>query len=438
MRFLVLGTSLNTTQMENLDRYFFDASRKARLAEVVAEKLPQLSEMVILQTCNRLEIYFSCEGDFPEELNALIAQVLKLDVKEVQLSFLKKEGIECIRHLFLVVSSLDSVIVGETQILGQVKDAYLEALESKSLGKYLQRLFEAAVRAGKRVRTETAISKGAVSISQAAVELGKKFFSSYDGVKVLVLGAGEMGRLAYRHLMSSGASEVYLANRTYARAQELVEELGGVSLPLEEVENVIAEVDLVVSALSYEGHFLKYDQMSRIMEKRRYSSLFAIDISMPRTLDPALNDLEQMFLFDIEDLKEVVDRNLKERLASRNQVEKIIEEEMLDFQNWLERMKMSPTLQSLDLLKKKFIEQELQVAQNKMKSGQDSELVMQRLARNLSSKYMHLLYTILSEIPNSDLQRHEVQKIVNDLLQADSKKSQADSLQSRENTRKTG
>jgi glutamyl-tRNA reductase len=254
---------------------------------------------------------------------------------------------DAVRHLFRVASSLDSMVIGEPQVLGQVRRAYSLALEAGTAGKVLNRLIHHAFHVAKRVRSETGIAANAVSISYMAVELGKKIFNSLKGHTVLLVGAGEMAELSARHLVSAGVSNVLIANRTEETAQRLAEEFNGRAVHLSKLPEVLADADIVIASTGSEDYVVTSDMVKRAIEKRRNRPAFFIDISVPRNIDPEIGQLPNMFLFDIDDLESVVTSNIREREKEAERAELIVESEIMQFQQALRALDYGPTIGAL-------------------------------------------------------------------------------------------
>jgi glutamyl-tRNA reductase len=246
-----------------------------------------------------------------------------------------------------VASSLDSMVMGEPQILGQIKDAYRQATKAKTSGVVVNRLMHRAFHVAKRVRTETGVSDAAVSVSYAAVELAKKIFRDLEGRSVLLIGAGEMAELAATHLMGHGVSSIRVANRTFQVAMEKAEAFNGTPVSLEEVEPQLLEVDIVVTSTASTEPVITYHQVKGSLRKRRNRPLFFIDIAVPRDVEPRVNELENVYVYDIDDLKGIVEDNLAHRKDEAVKAERIVQEEVLKFERWLKSLEVVPTIVSL-------------------------------------------------------------------------------------------
>ncbi len=308
-----------------------------------------VGEGLFLSTCNRVEAL--CITPEPEgakrSLISLMADLGGLPEKTFYDSLYAFEGMEAVKHTFRVAASLDSMVIGEPQILGQIKDAYYQATQEKTSGVILNRLMHRAFHVAKRVRTETGISDAAVSISYAAVELAKKIFHELTGKKVLLIGAGEMAELAARHLIRQGVGEIRVANRTFQRAVEMAEVFCGEAVSLEEIWTQILEVDIVLSSTASPGYVIHYDQVRKSLRRRKNRPLFFIDIAVPRDVEPKINSLGNVYVYDIDDLKGVIEINKAQRRNEAMKAERIVQEEVLKFEKWLKTLSVVPTIISL-------------------------------------------------------------------------------------------
>jgi len=257
------------------------------------------------------------------------------------------DGAEAVHHAFRVASSLDSMVLGEPQILGQVKDAFALAQSCRTVGPVLHSLMSQAFAVAKRVRSDTEVGRHAVSVSFAAVELARKIFDGLDGRSVLLVGAGEMGELAARHFQDQGTLPVFVANRTAGRAQALARDLAGTAVPFEELVSVMGQVDIVITSTAAREIIVTAAEVARVLPGRRGRPLFFIDISVPRNVDPAVNDLENVFVYDVDDLRSVVEANLRERKRQAQQAESLVEREVRKFADRLRSLEVVPTIVSL-------------------------------------------------------------------------------------------
>src|SRR5881397_971169 len=308
-----------------------------------------LREALILSTCNRVEVY--AIADVPGEARtATFRQLCRhrgVEPASVEAALYTHADGEAVRHAFRVASSLDSMMIGEPQILGQVENAFALAQSCETVGPALHTLFTQAFTVAKRVRTETEIARHAVSVSFAAVELAKKIFAGLEGKAVLLVGAGKMSELAARHLVEQGAFPVYVTNRTWARAQEMARTLSGTAVPFDELSTALAAVEIVITSTGAPEPLIGRDMVQRVMHGRRGRPLFFIDIAVPRDVDGAVGSLDDVYCYDIDDLKQVVDANLRERVREAHRAEALIEREVAKFLAKLGDVEVIPTIVSL-------------------------------------------------------------------------------------------
>ncbi len=308
-------------------------------------------EGLIVSTCNRVEILSAMSSDQLESGIGRLTEFLDTSGR-MPAGFLHKylyrhTNEDAVRHLFRVASSLDSMVVGEPQVLGQVRRAYSLAVEAGTAGRVLNRLVHHTFRVAKRVRTETGIAASAVSISYMAVELGKKIFDSLKGRTVMLIGAGEMAELSARHLVNAGVSRVLIANRTEESARQIADEFGGETIPFDQVEQFLSEADVVICSTGSPTSILTQEMTRKALERRRSRPTCLIDISVPRNIDPAAGNVPNVFLFDIDDLESVISSNIREREHEAERAELIVQSEVMQFQQSLRLMDVGPTIGAL-------------------------------------------------------------------------------------------
>lgn len=349
MEILVLGLSYKTAPIELRERLNVPEQELPKPLEMMGES-PELVERMLLATCNRVEVYAVAEGEIQRAADA-IADSLAACRNVEKAAFADKlytySAAEAVRHVFRVASSLDSMVVGEPQILGQVKAAYSVAQAREATGIILNNLLEQAFHVAKRVRTETGIAASAVSVSSVAVELARKIFGDLTGRSVLILGAGEMAELALRHLVDDGVRSVLVANRSYDRAVTLARQFCGRAVTYEGFRQEMAVADIVISATSAPHVILRKEDMQAIILHRRHRPIFLIDIADPRDIDPACNEVDNVYLYNIDDLQSVAEANLKERNREAERAEAIIDREVGVYLNWLRSLDVVPTIVSL-------------------------------------------------------------------------------------------
>ncbi len=319
-----------------------------------------INESLILSTCNRVEILAVGDGDAARrQALRCWAKACGHPAEELEPYLYQYSGADAIRHLFSVASSLDSMVLGEPQILGQLKSAYRKSTESHAAGTIVNRLLHKAFSVAKRVRSETGVASSAVSISYAAVELAKRIFDDMDHHDALIIGAGEMAELAAMHLKQAGIRRLLVANRTFSKAEELAASLGGLAVPFDEIMARLVEADIVISSTGAPDTIIREQDMRGVLKKRRHRPMFLIDIAMPRDIDPAVNELDNVYLYDIDDLKEVVEENIAGRREEAIKAKGIVEEETQNFLQWLDSLALQPTIVALGERGRRIMEEEL-------------------------------------------------------------------------------
>ncbi len=331
-----------------------------------------IAEALILSTCNRVEILVCekhcncarngslCEPVIIDRVLSKWAEACGQEAKDLRPYVYVHHNAQAIRHVFTVGASLDSMVLGEPQILGQLKDAYRKSVESKSAGTIVNRLLHKAFTVAKRVRTETAIASSAVSISYAAVELAKRIFGHMQEQKALLIGAGEMAELAATHLLQAGVEHIYVANRTLERGQELAKQFNGSVVPFDTLVEHLVDMDIIITSTGSPEAILRAKDLQKILKLRKYKPMFFIDIAVPRDIDPDVNSLENVYLYDIDDLKEVVEENLAGRRDEARKAVNIVDEEVLLFCRWLQSLDVQPTIVDIIQRSERLAADELQ------------------------------------------------------------------------------
>lgn len=327
------------------------ALEEDKLREVLSDVVGRgvCSELMILSTCNRVEVYGVAEvpGEARGTAFRQMAAQRGIDFQVLEPLLYTKTGPDAVLHAFRVAASLDSMVLGEPQILGQVKDAFALAQSCRVVGPTLHALMSQAFAVAKRVRTDTEIGRFAVSVSFAAVELARKIFGSLDGKAVLLIGAGEMGELAARHLQDQGTLPVYVANRTWSRAQDLARDLAGTAVRYEDFPSIMAEVDIVITSTAAPEPIIRAADVAGALHSRRSRPLFFIDIAVPRNVEATVNDLDNAFCYDVDDLRSVVESNMRERQREAHRGEALVEREVAKFVDRLKDLEVVPTIVSL-------------------------------------------------------------------------------------------
>jgi glutamyl-tRNA reductase len=345
---VLLGVSHRTAPIELRERLDFSSRDVDAVVESLAAR-SSASESVVLSTCNRSEIYVAGHdlSRAREELVGFLSEFHQLP-RDTFLPHLFSYGdMAAARHLFRVASGLDSLVVGEPQILGQVKSAFQTASEHRRTGPLLTKTFNWAFGVGKRVRTETALGEGAVSVSFAAVTLARKIFGRLDGRRVLVVGAGEISALTAQHLRSHGVAEMAITSRTPAHADELAAAVGGRAVPWADLKRAMATADIVVTATGSQRPIVLREDVEAVLGRRRGDPLFIIDLALPRDVDPAVGEIEQVFLYNVDDLQGIVQENIARRSTEIERAEAIVDEELQRFSRWQRSRRVVPTIVAL-------------------------------------------------------------------------------------------
>lgn len=347
MKVSLIGLSHHTAPVEVRERV---AIQEPALGEALEElkRVSGAEETLILSTCNRVEVTAALpEGADAGVIARFLAVKQGLSVEWLEPYLYKYDNEKAIRHLFRVAASLDSMVLGEPQVLGQLKAAYAAARERGTLGGFLDTVLTRAFAVAKRVRSETDIGRSAVSVSYAAVELARQIFGHLNQKKVLLVGAGKMSELAARHLQRAGCEKVFVTNRTRSRADDLAEQISGTVLDYESFGARLHEMDIILTSSGASGHLLARDQMAKVLEKRRHRPVFLIDIAVPRNIDPKVNELEGAFLYDIDDLGRAVEENRKARAREAEQAEEMIEAEVSRLLDRLKAREVGPLISGL-------------------------------------------------------------------------------------------
>ena len=387
----VAGMSHRTAPLEVREQL---ALEEDKIREILGDLSGRglLAEVMILSTCNRVEVYGV--ADVPGEARS--AAFTRLGAQRgVRLGDLEpllytKTEDEAVRHTFRVAASLDSMVLGEPQILGQVKDAFALGQSASTVGPLLHSLMTQAFGVAKRVRSETEVGRLAVSVSFAAVELARKIFGSLEGKSVLLVGAGEMGELAARHLVDQGTLPVYVANRTWGRAQELARALAGTAVPFEQLNATMAAVDIVITSTAAPEPVIRKADVQQALHVRRSRPLFFIDIAVPRNVEAAVNELDNAFCYDVDDLRSVVESNLRERQREAQRAEALVWREVQRFAQRLKDLEVVPTIVSLREKVEAIRRAEVDKALSRLpQADEDTRRVVEALSQAIVNKVLH-------------------------------------------------
>ncbi|WP_457623586.1 glutamyl-tRNA reductase [Persephonella sp.] len=345
MDIFAIGLNYKTAPVEIREKLAISEDQLSGLLNKISE-VDHIYEVSILSTCNRVEIYGVTDNldESFERILHILSSYSGISKRELEKHIFKLSGREAIKHIFKVSASLDSMVIGEPQIVCQFKDAFFKARDEKTARHILTRLFDKALNVSKKVRTSTGISKKAVSISYAAVELAKKIFGDLSDKNVLLLGAGEMAELAAKHLASSGVKHIFVSNRTFEKAVQLAEEFGGSAIRFDKLFEFLPESDIVIVSTGAKEPILRKEHFIEINKLRKGDPVFIIDISVPRNVSEDVNDVDNVYLYNIDDLKVVVDKNLEERKMAALTAEMMLDEEVHKFENWLNQLKVAPLI----------------------------------------------------------------------------------------------
>jgi glutamyl-tRNA reductase len=400
---LTLGLNHTTAPVEIREKLALpETDQQSALVQLVERY--GLHEAAILSTCNRSEIYVAGEDiGALEGCRRYLSEVQGVDVHQFKPYFYELSDGDAAQHLFSVACGIDSLVIGESQILKQVRQALEFAQHNGSAHLLINELFQRSLRVGKRARTETDIGRGRLSISTAAVELASQIFDSLEGRHALLLGAGEMIELTAQYLMDSGIARFFVANRTYERGAQLARRFSGEALPFDEFTSCMEDIDIVISSTAAPDFVLQEKALRQVMRRRRGRPLFLIDIAVPRDIDPKARDIDNVFLFDIDDLKQVVEANRSEREGEILQVQKVIEEELGDFLHWFNSLGTGPLIKALRQHAQDLSQVELDRWTGKLAHlpEQDRQLI-ESILKGYANKLLHQPLVQLREFANAE------------------------------------
>ena len=388
MGFIALGINHRTAGVEVRERVSFspeqlpDALQRLR-AEAGAD------EVAILSTCNRTELYCAQEELDADRLVEWVARFHGMTVEELRRSSYLHQDAGAVNHMMRVAAGLDSMVLGEPQILGQMKDAWQAARTAGTLGPYLDRLFQSTFNMAKQVRTDTAIGENPVSVAFAAVSLARQIFADLRRSTALLIGAGETIALVARHLFEQGVGRIIVANRTLQRAELLSEPLGGQAIVLTQIPDILAECDVVISSTARPLPILGKGAVERALKQRRHKPMFMVDIAVPRDIEPEVGSLADVYLYTVDDLHEVIEENMRSRQGAAEAAERLIELGTGEFMQRLRALAAVDVVRSYRQKAEQARDQELQKALAKLQRGADPEQVMTEMARLLTNKLLH-------------------------------------------------
>jgi glutamyl-tRNA reductase len=399
MELLVIGLNHNTAPIEIRECLAFPEDKLGEALSKV-HALSSVKEDMIVSTCNRVEVYAATrETDKAvHDLKEFLCQYHGISLKEFEKSLYTHIGEEAVRHIFRVASSLDSMVLGEPQILGQIKEAYDISQQANTSGLILHRLLHRAFHVAKRVRTETKIAISAVSVSSVAVALAEKIFGTLKKKTVLLIGAGEMCELAARYLVAGGVEKMLVTNRTYERAVSLAQEFSGEAIPFEDMPQGLKKADIVMSATNSPQYLIGHDQITRVMKDRRQKPIFFIDIADPRDIEPKVGDVENVYLYNMDDLQKVANENVKDREKEAQKAETLVQDEVVKFVTWYRSLEVTPTIVALrkkfEEIRKKELEKTLSLHPNLSDKEKKS---LEALTSAIINKILHAPITLLKQ-----------------------------------------
>jgi glutamyl-tRNA reductase len=413
MQLALIGVSHKTAPVEVRERLAFPSEQMQAALTRLLEKT-KAAEAMILSTCNRVEIV--AEGPDAQLVRDFICEYHQIPPDAISEHLYSYNNAEAIRHLFRVTASLDSMMVGEPQILGQVKEAYRLATDAGTIGSNLSPLLDRAFAVAKRVRSETGISQSAVSVSYAAVELARKIFGDLAGKTVMIIGASKMGELAAKHLKRNGVASVLVTNRTFERAVEVAKVFEGAAIPFEHFTDHIDRADIEISSTGAPHFVITKPMAEQIIRNRRNKPVFFIDIAVPRDIDPSVNSIDNVFLYDIDDLQQVIDANMKERMKEAGRAEEIVDGEVRSFCIRMQARDVAPTIVLLrdtwEKVRRDEIERHRRLLKDLPADQQSAALAaIDQVTQALMNKVLHHPVAVLKEM-SSDPQGEEVIKLL--------------------------
>ncbi|HWC16903.1 MAG TPA: glutamyl-tRNA reductase [Terriglobales bacterium] len=400
MKLLLLGVNHKTAPVEVRERL---AIPEWRLEEATRKLLehPGVSECVVFSTCNRVE--FAVCSELTSDLHSFVREYLLTDTAHIHQHLYEYSGDDVVRHVFRVAASLDSMIVGEPQILGQVKHSYAVAKAVGSIHGNLDALLSRALSVAKRVRTETAIGSSAISVASVAVDLAEKIFGNLRGRNVYVVGAGKMSELAAKHLRAHGAGTIFVSNRTHARAQQMAEKIGGSAIHFDRLYETTNQADIVITSTGAPHAIFRREHGELFMHRRKNRPMFFIDIAVPRDVDPAMSNVDGIFVYDIDDLQQVVEANVADRGREAERAEALIEEEVGKFRRRMQTLDAVPTIVALQQRVEEI--RQAEIARLRGKLGPltaEQQNAIEGLTRSIVNKILHNPISALKNVSGSD------------------------------------
>ena len=388
MPVFAFGINHKTAPVEIRERVAFTPERLSEgLQQLVGQS--SVSEAAILSTCNRTELYCGMADDDIDQVLSWFHNFHNLSKDQVEPYFYAHPERDAVQHILRVASGLDSLVLGEPQILGQMKQAYSAANNAKTVGPLLNRLFQHTFSVAKEVRSDTAIGASPVSVAFAAVSLSKQIFSGLEKHTALLIGAGETIELVARHLHQSGIGRLIIANRTVEKAHVLASELGGYAIALSELPDHLSEADIVISSTASQLPILGKGAVESALKKRKHKPMFMVDIAVPRDIEAEVGSLEDVYLYTVDDLKEIIDEGLKSRQEAAKQAEEIIDNQVTHFLGWMRSLDAVDAIRAFREAGEEMRDQATETALRQLQSGKDPEQVVQELSRQLTNRMLH-------------------------------------------------
>ena len=426
MNLIVIGVNHQTAPVEVREQFTISEARLPEALKTLAAQ-PGIEEAMIVSTCNRVELIARTK-DADANLDGCLKKMYGVDAQSYRKYLYEYRERDAIRHVFRVASSLDSMVVGEPQILGQVKEAYATARAVGALNSQLDALYSRAFAVAKRVRTETAIATSAVSIASVAVELAQKIFGNLEGKSVFLVGAGKMCELAARHLLAHGATKLYVGNRTYERAAALAKKFNGEPISFDHLYETVDRADIVISSTGAPHTIFRKEHGERFLARRKNRPMFFIDIAVPRDVDPEMNKLDGIFVYDIDDLQQVVASHISDRRAEADRAEAIVQLEVDRFQARLQTLDVVPTIVSLQEHLETVRQAEIDRVRGRLGMlTPEQEMAIEALSRGIINKIMHTPITTLKSAARESSESTTIVDLVRKLFNLrDTRKSESE------------
>src|SRR5271167_4201276 len=426
MNLIVIGVNHQTAPVEVRERFAISEPRLPEAVKTLVSQ-PGIEEAMIVSTCNRVEL-IARASESTADLHSCLNQLYGFDTQAYRKYLYEYRERDAVRHIFRVASSLDSMVVGEPQILGQVKEAYATARAVGAVNSQLDALYSRAFAVAKRVRTETAIAMSAVSIASVAVELAKKIFGNLEGKSVYLVGAGKMCELAARHLQAHGASRIYVGNRTFERAAALAKKFSGEPIAFEQLYDTVDRADIVITSTGAPHTIFRKEHGEKFLSRRKNRPMFFIDIAVPRDVDPEVNKLDGIFVYDIDDLQQVVSSHISDRRVEADRAEAIVQLEVEKFQSRLQTLDVVPTIVSLQEHLETVRQAEIDRVRGRLGAlTPEQELAVEALTRGIINKIMHTPITTLKTAARESTEATTVIDLVRKLFGLrDAKKAAAE------------